>query len=167
VGKGRLWVDMIRWDQPDPRHLERAERFAHSVLVKLGARAGRWPLAAVQAETLEYQQTPHNRPQGDVLIFATNGWARVPVTCERPGRYLLRIFASGTKAGGEWPLLVVRLGKTELARLRIDSTVIRGHDVPIQIGRAKQTLELAFVNDLSRPPEDRNVHVDRLEIWTR
>jgi len=166
VGKGRLVVDMIRWDQPDPRHLERAGRFAHSVLVKLGARAGRWPVAAVQAETLEYQRTPHNRSQGDVLILATNGWARVPVACERPGRYMLQIFASGTQAGGEWPLLVVRLDKTELARLRIDSTVIRGHDVPIQVGPTEQMLELAFVNDLCRPPEDRNVRVDRLEIRT-
>ncbi len=165
IGAGRLVVDTIRWDQADPRNRERGKRFAQSILTKLGAQAGEAPIASVEAERIAYQETAHNRPQGEVLVLATNGWARVPLVCDRPGRYVLRIHASGTKARDEWPLLVVRLGTAEVARVRIGSAERSAYDVPMTLDGQRTVLELAFVNDVCRPPEDRNVHLDRVEVW--
>ncbi len=165
VGRGRLVVDLVRWDEPDERNEPRARRFLASILAKLGARAGRSVVASVEAETMAYQETAHNRPYGDVLALVTNGWARVPVVCGRPGEYVLRIHAEGSKALGAWPLLVVRLGGKEVGRVGIDAPTRRGYDLPIRIGPGTRTLQLEFVNDLCRPPEDRNIWLDRIEIW--
>ena len=167
VERGRLVVDTVCWDRADGRNLARATQFAHSVLARLGARPDQCPVAIVEAETLEHQKTPHNGPRGSLLILATNGWVRAPIACDQAGRYTLRIVASGSQARGEWPLLTVRLDGAEVARLRIDAATARGFDVPVELARDRQTLELTFVNDLSRPPEDRNIHIDRLEIWAK
>ncbi|MBN1347371.1 MAG: hypothetical protein JXQ73_32070 [Phycisphaerae bacterium] len=164
IGQGRLVVDTIRWDQPDSRNTDRAAGLARDILTRLGARAGSTPVAGVEAEGLEHEQTPHNRPAGDVLVMATDGWVRAPIECEVAGRYVLSIKASGTPAGGQWPLVIAIVDGKEIGRISVQSRSARMYDLPLTLDRRSGCLELRFVNDRCIPPEDRNLYLDRIEI---
>lgn len=167
IGKGRLVIDTVRWDQPEPTNLAAAERFAHGVLLKLGARATRYPIASVEAEVMYTGGAPLIKPAGGTLAFGTEGAACIAIACERPGRYVLRVIACGTKAAHEWPLMGVRLNGKEMGKIRVDSAATRAFDVALDLNRQAYTLEVAFLNDYYRgPSEDRNLYLDRIEIWT-
>jgi len=167
IGRGRLIIDTIRWDRPDPFNREVAERFTLGLLMKLGARPIHFPVASLEAEQMDTGGAPLIKPEGDVLAYGTDGAARTSVLCDHPGRYMLRILARGMMAANEWPLMSVRLDGRELDKIRVDSTSIRAFDVRLELDRRPHILEVAFLNDYyTGPVDDRNLYVDRIEVWT-
>lgn len=84
-----------------------------------------------------------------------NGVVELPI-CQR-GRVVLRL--EGTPAEGRGPWAVVAEG----GKVLFQGEILGVREVVVEVeGRAP--LALAFVNDLYRPPEDRNLFLRGIEV---
>ncbi len=87
-----------------------------------------------------------------------NGVVELPL-CRR-ARVVLRL--EGTPAEGRGPFAVVAEG----GRVLFQGEVLGVKEVTVEV-EGKAPLVLAFVNDLYRPPEDRNLFLKGIEVWNR
>jgi len=165
VGKGVLLVDTIKWDVAGP-HGESARAFVSSLLRKFGAHPRAFALAAMEGEHMRLQEVIHNKLAATEAQLANVGslWAKVIV--ERPGRYTLRVFGRGKVAGGEWPILAVKLEGQEVGEIVLRSPVHVPFDLPIVLPAGEHELDLRFTNDYYEAGvADRNAYVDKVEVW--
>ncbi len=98
------------------------------------------------------------------LAFDVAGRARRGFDLAAGGPYTLVVVARGSPAAGAWPLLEVSLDGRRLLRSAVSTTNWASftHTAEMQPGRHE--LEIAFLNDYWRPPEDRNLYVDSVTI---
>ena len=102
---------------------------------------------------------------GEALTFHANGVARGLLRFAHAGRWLLGLLARGTPAGGGWPMAVVRLDGSHVATHRVGAADAALYASRVEIAAAgEHGLEVAFVNDLYEPPEDRNLTLEAV-LW--
>lgn len=164
MGRGTLLVDTIRWDEPGA-HAGQARTWLTSLLLTLGAQPRLGGCASVEAEELEFEAVAHNTVQHSVLCLANPGSVWVPVECRQAGGYVLRVYARGSAALEEWPILLVRVAGVDIGRITVDSTAVKPCLLPLSLSSGDHRLELRFINDYYDPGKaDRNVWLDRIEV---
>lgn len=167
LGKGRLVLDAIHWDDAG-RNAPRAQHFIASLLTALGAHfQGRANISAVEAETLTPMANfKFFEKQGDVISMPTNGYVEGPIRFATGGRYRIGIVAKGTPADGIYPIVALQLDNRIIGQVEIKSDGYSTHYIVADLPAGTVNLRLRFTNDLWRPEkgEDRNLWVDRLEF---
>ncbi|MFC4456259.1 hypothetical protein [Deinococcus sonorensis] len=104
--------------------------------------------------------TPPVSTQGNVRRRGSSEadfWANATLTLPVCGAGTLSLVASGTPAAGGAPLLLVSLDGEPL----LETNVLAPRPLKVPVPHAGR-LTLAFVNDLNRPPQDRNLFVKQL-----
>ena len=165
VGRGNLVLDAIRWDDAG-RNAARAQRFISSLLLALGARFhGLRTVDIVEAETLTPQPNlAHFRREDTQVCLGTTGYIEGPVRIATAGRYRIGLWARGTAADGVYPIVAVALDGQGLGVIECVGEAWGMHSFVADLPAGEGTLRVAFTNDLYRPPEDRNLCLDRIEF---
>jgi len=165
IGKGSLLLNAIRWDEPGGNAL-RADRFASALLGSLGARfRAQPPVAVLEAEALQPNPgiAAFVRTQ-DHVLFGANGYIEQSVRVAQQGRYRFVLWSKGTAVAGVYPVVSVQLNERELGRIECVGESWGPHDLLTDLPPGPAVLRFAFTNDARRPPEDRNLWLDRIEI---
>lgn len=164
MGKGLILIDQVRWDSL--AGADDAGRYLTNLLVNLGVdfaspgQGVRIPgdrFAAVRpASTLQFRDGK--------AYLGSNGWAVARVPFAKAGRFQFRIRASGTAADGVLPNVALSIDGKRVG----DATLLRAdwHTLVLEaeVAAGEHEVGLALTNDLYRPPEDRNLRVEWLEI---
>ena len=166
LGKGMIVVDRVRWDE-ESVNLRKAARYAHSMAVLLDA-----DLLSPRAVTLKCDEMT---PQKDMPLFSRraglahlpcNGYIATPIQVKAAGRYTLEVFAGGTPAKGEYPIVEVRIDGQLIGRIHTTGFNCRPYPVTAEFSPAgRHELRLAFVNDLCEGGEDRNLCLEKVVCY--
>ncbi len=164
-GDGRIVFDQLRWDSED-RNGRKAARYACSLLTALDAdfapRAG----ATVECEKMTPQPgMGHYDARGTHASMACNGHIETPIEVAASGRYTIELIASGTPAADEFPLVEVRLDGKPVGRLQLASGGWRSYWLDLNLTAGPHNLQLAFINDLNRSGQDRNLRLDKVVFY--
>jgi hypothetical protein len=165
IGKGSLLLNAIRWDEPGDNAL-RADRFASALMGSLGARfRAQPPVAVLEAEALQPNPgiAAFVRTQ-DYVLFGANGYIEQSVRVAQQGRYRFVLWSKGTAVAGVYPVVSVQLNERELGRIECVGESWSPHELLTDLPTGPAVLRFAFTNDARRPPEDRNLWLDRIEI---
>ncbi|MEW5718845.1 MAG: carbohydrate-binding domain-containing protein, partial [Chloroflexota bacterium] len=167
VGKGRIVLSAIRWDEPG-RNAARAQRFIASLLTTLGATSrSRAQTSIVEAEAMT--PMPNYRyfaPQGDFVTMVTNGYIETQVRVATAGKYRIGVMARGTPAAGVYPIVAFELNGKVIGQVECKSDGFSLHYVVADLPAGTFTLRVRYTNDLQLQDkgEDRNLYLDRLEF---
>jgi hypothetical protein len=80
------------------------------------------------------------------------------------GRYRFVLWPKGTAVAGVYPVVSVQLNERELGRIECVGESWSPHELLTDLPTGPAVLRFAFTNDARRPPEDRNLWLDRIEI---
>ena len=103
-------------------------------------------------------------PEGGNLFYPTKCWKHLMLY---KGKVEFKIYASGTPALKEWPLMRVKLGDDILGDVFVNSGDLQPYSFPVEIHeKGRRRLEISFLNDFhqAKPYIDRNLLVERAEI---
>ena len=164
-GKGTLAIDRVRWDTQQ-QNARKAARYAGSLLGALGGdftpRAG---TVIACASMTPQPGMGHFRNFGSHVALACNGWVKGPIQVAAAGRYTIELMASGTPAGDVYPLVEVRLDGRKIGQVQLESGNWRPYWLGVDLPEGEHELALAFVNDLNRDGEDRNLMLERAVFY--
>lgn len=165
VGKGNLILSAVRWDDAG-RNQRRAQRFVSSLLTSLGARfRGQTRTSVVEAERMEPQPNlPWFRREADHVYMGSSGYMEGRVRVAAAGRYRVWLWARGTPADDEYPIVALELNGKEIGRVECASDDWSAHLLTVELPEGEFVLRLRFTNDRFGPTGDRNVWIDRLEF---
>jgi hypothetical protein len=102
-----------------------------------------------------------NGPAGGNLYTNLSCWREIALY---PGCVEISIFAKGTPALGEWPIMKVKLGNLLADKVEVSSQEIKPYVFVFDTTAYQGILSISFINDSYIPPEDRNLWIDRAEI---
>ena len=164
-GKGKLVVDQVRWDTEQP-NARKASRYAGSLLTALG---GNFPPrfgTTVQCEQMTPQPgMPHFHNRGTYASIACTGYVTTQVQVAASGRYTMKLVASGTPAGGVYPLVEVRVDDEAVGRIQLTGGSWRPYLIDVDLTEGRHELHLVFTNDSNQNGEDRNLMLDEVTFY--
>ena len=167
VGKGRLILNAIRWDEAG-RNGMKAQRFFATLLTTLGAKFQRAAeVSVIEAESMNPQPNLQwFRRETDHIYMGTNGYVEAKTKIVKGGRYRIGIWAKGTAMKGVYPVLALEIDGKEIGRVECRSDEWSIHFVTAELPQGDYTFRLRFVNDAYDPiaGEDRNLWVDKIEF---
>ncbi|NLX95909.1 MAG: hypothetical protein GXY83_07020 [Rhodopirellula sp.] len=164
-GKGVLVLDLLRWDTED-RNARKAARYAGALLTSLGGNFSARHGVAIECETMTPQpDMPHFQNRGNAVSLACNGCIERPVRVEANGGYTVEILASGSSVEGVYPLVELRIDGEPVGQIQLKSGGWRTYPLKTNLTAGEHRLSLAFVNDLQRQGEDRNVLLDKATFY--
>jgi hypothetical protein len=165
IGKGRIVLSAIRWDDPG-RNAARAQRFIAGLLTTLGAASrSRAQTSIVEAEALT--PMPNYRyfaQQGDFVTMVTNGYVETQVRVATAGKYRIGVMARGTPAAGIYPIVALELNGKVIGQVECKSDGFSLHYLIADLPAGTFTLRVRYTNDTQLQSEDRNLYLDRLEF---
>lgn len=166
IGKGRLVLSALRWDEPPAGNMLKAGRFISSLFTGLGARfLSQGRISVIKGENF--------KPAGEyaflgweagAIAMATNAAVESEIDVAQPGRYRITVWARGTPAEGIYPIVVLEVDGKEIGRVECKGEDWSPHSVVAELPQGKHILRLSFINDLWRPPEDRNLWISQLDF---
>jgi hypothetical protein len=165
LGKGMIVVDRVRWDE-ESVNLRKAARYAHSVAELLDA-----DLLSPRAVTLKCDEMtpqkgmPEFSRQAGLAQLACKGYIAAPLRVQTTGRYTMEVFAGGTPAKGEYPIVEVRIDGHLVGRIHTTGFHCRPYPVTADLPAGRHELQLAFVNDLCEGGEDRNLSLEKVVCY--
>lgn len=166
IGKGRLVLSAIRWDEPPAGNGLKARRFISSLLSALGARffsAGK--VSVIKADGFKPAgDFPFLRWEEGTISMGTNASVKSEIEVAQAGSYRITLWARGTPAEGVYPIVVFEVDGKEIGRVECKGEDWSPHSIVAELPSGKHTLTLSFVNDLWRPPEDRNLWISQVEF---
>lgn len=164
LGKGAVIIDQVRWESEEGG--DKGSRYLSNLLTNLGVEFGSSSQAVRIAgdRFTAVRKSPGFRFRDGKAYVGTNGTVVAPLQFARAGHYQFRIRASGTPAEGQLPNLALsingkRVGDVTLRRPTWHTLVLEA-DVPA----GEHEIGIALTNDLYRPPEDRNLVIEWLEV---
>ena len=144
----------------------KAARYAGSLLEALGGDfTPRTGTVIACASMTPQPGMGHFRNFGSHVALACNGWVKTPVEVAAAGRYAVELVASGTPAGGVYPLVEVHLDGRRIGQVQLTGGGWRPYWLAVDLPQGRHELALAFVNDLNRNGEDRNVMLERVTFY--
>jgi len=167
IGKGRLILSTIEWDNAGQNSL-RGQRYFAGLLTGLGVTyaAGGAPVFGLEAESLAPMPNfLYFEVAGGNVAMYTEGYIQGPIRVTRPGRYRIGILAKGTPVGGIYPILQIELNDKVLGEVNLTGGW-EMHYILVELSDGTFPLRLRFINDAWSPAtgEDRNVWIDRIEF---
>jgi hypothetical protein len=162
LGKGMIVVDRVRWDS-DPVNAGKAARYACSLIGELGGDLACRTGVTLRCENMTPQPgMPFFQKQGGLASLACNGYIAGPLQVATSGRYTMEIFAGGSPAQGEFPIIEVLLDGRKVTSVQTTAFDCRPYPVSVDLTQGKHELRLAFVNDLNVGGEDRNLFLEKV-----
>jgi hypothetical protein len=80
------------------------------------------------------------------------------------GSSRITVFARGSVAQNVWPRMIVSVGGVAIGNVFVTSTTFQPYTFNFTATSGNKEVRVSFDNDLSAPPQDRNLYVDRLEV---
>jgi hypothetical protein len=93
-----------------------------------------------------------------------DGYIESTVRFPESGDYEFRIEAHGSQAAGGWPVMELRIDQDAVATFDVNSKNWSSFISTKQIASGSRRVAVAFINDYYKPPEDRNLYVDKIVI---
>lgn len=165
LGKGRLVLNSLRWEEPPAGNGLKARRFISSLLNALGATFAPRSVSILKAEVMEPEgEIPFFRKEAGYVYLGGNGTLRSEVEVAREGDYRITIWARGTPVGGIYPVVVLEMDGKEIGRVECKGEDWSPHSLIAHLPPGRHVLRLSFINDEWRPPEDRNLWLSQIEF---
>ncbi len=99
------------------------------------------------------------------VLFASAGTAVGEINFDESGKYGIGIRARGTPCQGVYPIAELSVDDRPFGFVQLDEGDWKEYGVFGHIEKGRHTIQVAFINDASSPPqEDRNLEVDRLLV---
>lgn len=163
LGRGCVLIDQVRWDaecagSPD------SSRYLSNLLTNMGADFGAAG-TVVAAEQFKFdRESPAFRMRDGRAYLGTTGGMTRRLGFARTGRYEFRIRASGTEVDDVFPKIALQIdgrpaGDVSLRRAGWQTVVLTA-----EVSEGEHAIGLAFTNDFYRPPKDRNLTIESLDI---
>ena len=159
----RVVVDEVRWDEA--RNVPtRAHRYASALLANLGAAfeppppEPDWIPAGAFRKSGEFENFSANAER---LYFGSNGAAEAPFECAAAGRYAVVVRGGGSPAAGVFPRTRVTVDGAPAGEVEVtaESPAAFATGVTVTLAPGPHKVRVEFLNDLYKPPEDRNLEV--------
>ncbi len=157
-GQGFFLIDTLQFEN-DP---VKSGRIVSVLLTNLGISV-RTPQAVIQAETMPIQEVDLGGREGNVYAFYTEGYLGAPVNFAENSIYTFRIYAWADMAKGEGAILEFLIDRKFKARVEVRNPGV--YEVAFFVEKGTHEVGIAFTNDYYKPPEDRNLYVDKIEIY--
>ncbi|MBM4081618.1 MAG: hypothetical protein FJ278_18080, partial [Planctomycetes bacterium] len=137
-----------------------ADDVASLVLTKaLDERAAK----AYEAEQMEVTGQI-TKKEADHVVLATVGEVACDIDFPATGNYLFGIRAGGTPCEGVFPIAALRVDGKLLGSVSLSQKEWETYALSAKVTQGKHRVSVAFTNDASRPPEDRNLYLDKLLV---
>ena len=95
----------------------------------------------------------------------SNGYVAENVDFPVEGNHTFEIWAKGSLAGGAWPKMEIRIDQTVVGSVTVDSSEWTLYTIETDVTSGIHEIAVAFTNDYYKPPEDRNLYVDKMTIY--
>jgi hypothetical protein len=128
------------------------------------------PLSSVPPRepiTLEAEAMPIKTTGGSVAdgwALRSNGYIENTVDFPVTGPVQFTVIARGDLAAGMWPRMEIRIDGQAVALIKVNSDTWAPFTVIASVSGGSHRVAIAFTNDYYRPPYDRNLYVDKVEI---
>lgn len=166
IGKGRLVLNTIRWDEAPSGNGLKARRFITSLSTALGATCklvGK--VSVLKAEKMQpVGEIPFFQREENFISLPSNGTLESEIEIGKAGRYRITLWARGTPAEGIYPIVVLELDGKEIGRVECKGEDWTPHSIIAELPAGKHTLHISFINDLWKPPEDRNLWLSQIDF---
>lgn len=164
LGKGVVLVDQVRWDAD--AGAEKAGRYLSNLLTNLGVEfdSPRQGVRIAGDRFSAVRKSPAFRFRDGKAFLGANGTVVTRLSFARSDCYQFRIRASGTPAEGKLPNLALSIDGNRVGDATLRQTTWHTLVLDAQVSAGEHEIGLTFTNDLYRPPEDRNLAVEWLEI---
>ena len=98
--------------------------------------------------------------------MGSDGYIEGPIDVREAGQYRVRVWAKGTPAEGQYPIVVVSVGGKEVGRVECTGDDWSPHLLHVVLPVGRNRLRVSLVNDFYEPETDtdRNLWLDRLEF---
>lgn len=124
--------------------------------------AGSTFFAVLEAETMPTKTTGGPEPGG--WNIWSNGYVEGTLQIPSTGEYNLQVTAKGDVALGSWPIMEVRIDGQTVATFNVSTAGWGPYAVRCALPAGSRRIAVAFTNDAYLPPEDRNLHMDKVEV---
>lgn len=127
---------------------------------------------AAQRVEVERLRRANRAPDGNSVVFPSNGDIGTKFTISYAGEYAIRVRAFADQAGPDKAQMSVQLDEGEPAQYEVVATVVEPQVIEIrtQLKVGEVSVRAAFLNDYWEPEDpdpnnrDRNLYVDYLEV---
>ncbi len=162
-GKGSVLIDQIRWET-DCAGSPASGRYVSNLLTNLGAEFGaRGTVIPAERFAFEREGPAFSIRNGRAYLGA-NGTITCRIAFAQAGPREFRIRARGTEMDGVFPIMAVRIDGRSVGEVSLRRAGWQTVALVVQAPAGTYDLSLAFTNDAYRPPEDRNLTIESVEI---
>jgi uncharacterized protein (TIGR03790 family) len=144
------------WANPIDRNL-----FVQSYELKSSAGASLGSFNATQVSTRSAGVEPES--QG---LYSGGDGIEQSLQISSNGTYRFDIDAQGQYAGGAWPQMKVSVDGQQVALIEVNTAAFRVFPVTTSLKAGAHTLQIAFTNDYWVSPLDRNLFVDKVDVYS-
>ncbi len=169
IGKGRAVVDEIAWPT-ESRNTRKALQYAQTLLTALGADfedARGDLLGSDEMQEAKGAFSGQFSRAADHVTLASNGHVVVRAKFARGGRYTFELVARGTPLDNVYPLVDVLVDDAKVGTIELRSEEWRPYWLQTDVAEGRHEIKLVFTNDAYRPPQDRNLCLQKLLIRRR
>lgn len=122
------------------------------------------PTHGLTIEAVKARVHPIGREQNGVWNLWSNGEVGDFFQFDQAGRYVFRVIAYGSPAGGGWPEMMVMVDDRQLGMIVLSNAQPASFEFPFETERGTHRLTVSFLNDLMMGKEDRNLYVVSLAV---
>ncbi len=130
--------------------------------VEISAGSGSGVEIEIEAEDMPVKTTGGSTSEG--WNIWSNGYIAETVDFPNGGTYTFEVRAKGSYAGGDWPVMEVRIDQNEVGTVTVDSSSWAVYTIHAYVSSGTHEVAIAFTNDYYDPPQDRNLYVDKVTI---
>lgn len=165
-GRGFYLLDEVSWDTEEI-NATKAARYVTILLTEAGADFY-WPGGVfIEAEDMQPDAgIAWFRREADAVYLGSQGTLRTTVECARTGEYIFEILGYSTPAEGQYGLLAVAIDGRPVGEVELKASTWQGFPLVVLLTQGEHEIAVSFINDLYKPPQDRNVWLDRIQIYS-
>ena len=108
---------------------------------------------------------PHYQAHPTCALMACTGYIRTPIQVATTGHYTLRVVASGSSAGGTYPIVAVQIDREPVGQIELATGNRRPYLLEADLAEGTHELSLKFTNDANIGGEDRNLRLDKVVFY--
>ncbi len=166
-GKGCAVLDEITWST-ESRNAQKALQYGQGLLTALGAEfEDAWGDAIGPAALVEDKKMAHFTRAAHQVTLASAGYVTAKATFATGGRYTFELLARGTPLDNIYPIVEVQIDGAPVGAIELKSDGWRPYTLEVDAPAGDREIKLVFTNDQWRPPEDRNLYIQKLLIYKR
>ncbi len=162
-GRGFVLLDEIAWER-EQKNRTKADRIVSTILTDLGASINMPVGLRVEAEEMKPVGFSEFEVREGMAWCGSNGRLETSISFAESGDYSFCVTGYGTPALGVYPMLELWIDSTKCDSLSVDSEHPGEFVLSANVAKGTHTVALAFVNDHTAPPEDRNLVLDRTTV---